>query len=139
MNSQKQGKTGSGTQLVIRNGILYGTGVDSKTKEEIAQLAVPVGKREEALRWAHECPLAGHMKEAATTARLLARMYWPGIHADIKGFCETCGPCQLTQPKGRPGGRGSYSPCPLLKPHLKGKPWTWCGLCPKGKEVINTY
>lgn len=64
--------------------MLYRIGIDPRTQEEIDQLVLPVGKRKEALLLAHECPLAGHMQEAATVARLLARVYWPGIYRDVK-------------------------------------------------------
>lgn len=52
---------------MVKEGVLYRVGIDPRTQEEVDQLIIPKGKREEALRWAHECPLGGHMREAATT------------------------------------------------------------------------
>lgn len=91
--SQNQGATRSGAWLILREGVLYRIGKDPKKQEEIDQLVLSIGKRKEALAVAHECPLAGHMRKVATTAKLLACVYWPGIYRDVKRYCETGGPC----------------------------------------------
>lgn len=131
MAERNQGKGEKGIRIIIREGVLYRIGVDPKTQEEVDQLVIPKRKREEALRWTHDCPLGGHMREAATSARLLAKMYWPGIHADIKKFCETCGPCQLTQPKGKPGGE--LHPMSIIETPFERIAMVIVGPLPKGK------
>ena len=35
-----------------------------------------------------------------TTNKITSNFYWPGIHSDITGFCQSCDICQLTVAKG---------------------------------------
>lgn len=123
--------TDSRVRLVIREGNLYGVGIDPQTKEEVEQLILPKTRQREALELAHDCPLGGHMGEAATTARLLARVFWPGIYRDVKEYCSTCTTCQYTQPRGRPGG--PLQPMPLTQTPFQRIAIDILGPLPKGK------
>ncbi|XP_042905941.2 uncharacterized protein [Parasteatoda tepidariorum] len=63
--------------------------------ENIKQVVLPLEKRTEVLRMAHEIPLAGHLGEKKTTQRHKYSFFWPTIKQDVKKFCESCKECQL--------------------------------------------
>lgn len=54
-----KGEVRSGARVELHQGILYRVHVDPKTKEEMSQLVLPIGRRGEALRTARDCPLGG--------------------------------------------------------------------------------
>lgn len=117
--------------MVLCQGILYRVGIDPRTKEEVEQLVLPSSRRKEAMELAHDCPLGGHMGEAATTARLLARVYWPGLYRDVREYCSSCTVCQYTQPKGKPGG--PLQPMPVIQTPFEKIAIDLVGPLPKGK------
>ncbi len=42
--------------------------------------------------------MAGHLGEAKTRERLMARFFWPGIHENVRWWCAACRECQLVNP-----------------------------------------
>ena len=38
----------------------------------------------------HDTPLAGHLGIEKMYHKVLGHFYWPGLHGDVKKFCETC-------------------------------------------------
>ncbi|XP_033098347.1 uncharacterized protein K02A2.6-like [Anneissia japonica] len=50
---------------------------------------------------AHESLLGGHQGRRKTADRILTSFFWPGIHGDIRRFCQSCDVCQRTTHKGR--------------------------------------
>ncbi len=59
---------------------LYRVTQDAQSKEISTQLLIPKSRREMLFQAAHCTPMAGHLGEAKTRERLLARFFWPGIH-----------------------------------------------------------
>lgn len=132
-----QGSTESGARLILRQGILYRVGIDPKTKEEVNQLVLPASRWLEALKLTHNCPLGGHMGEAATTAHLLARVYWLGLYRNVRDYCASCSACQRTRPKKKPGG--PLQPMPVIQTPFERVAIDLVGPLPKGKGGTNTY
>ena len=56
----------------------------------------------------HGSPLGSHLGQKKTLAKIRERVYWPGIKADVKLFCQECVPCALA--KGSPGHRVKLKP-----------------------------
>ncbi len=59
---------------------LYRVTQDTQTKGNTTQLLVPKSRWEMLFQAAHCSPMAGHLREAKTSERLMARFFWPGIH-----------------------------------------------------------
>ncbi len=51
------------------------------------QLLVPRSRREMIFQAAHCTPMAGHLGEAKTRERIMARFLWPGIHENVRRWC----------------------------------------------------
>ncbi len=98
---EKQIRSGK-TSWTYRYGTLYRQfeGVDG---QKHLQLVVPKVLRSEVMRLGHETMMAGHLGTRKTTDRIISEFYWPGCKTDIRRFCQSCKPCQLTIPKGRVG------------------------------------
>lgn len=71
------------------------------TKVSYAHLIVHTSHREIVMRLAHEPIMLGHMGNQCTLDRVLSALYWLGITADVKRFCQSCDICQRTIQKGR--------------------------------------
>ncbi|KAL0200310.1 hypothetical protein M9458_003497, partial [Cirrhinus mrigala] len=91
--------------FVVQNGLLYC--VAQRRGEEKSLLVVPRTKTETILELAHSHPLAGHLGVQNTIQRIRDRFHWPGLEAEVKGFCEACPTCQRTSPRKPP-------PSPLI-------------------------
>ncbi len=91
--------------FVVENGLLYC--VAQRRGEEKRLIVVPRSKTEMVIQLAHAHPLAGHLGAANTTQRIRDRFHWPGLEAEVKGFCQACPICQKTSPKPPP-------PTPLI-------------------------
>ncbi len=63
---------------------LYRVTQDAQSKEMTTQLLVPRSRREMLFQAAHCTPIAGHLGEAKTRERLMARFFWPGIHENAR-------------------------------------------------------
>ena len=53
------------------------------------------------LKLAHESVLGGHQGTKKTYDKVMSDFTWPGTHADITRYCQSCDICQRTLPKGR--------------------------------------
>lgn len=86
----------------VRNGVHYRVFSHPHVDygKERWQVLVPRPLRAHVLKTAHESLLGGHMGVQKTTNRILLSFYWPGIHGDIKRFCQSCDVCQRTVKKG---------------------------------------
>ncbi|KAL0180385.1 hypothetical protein M9458_025827, partial [Cirrhinus mrigala] len=91
--------------FVVEKGLLYC--VAQRRGEEKKLLVVPRGKTEAVLELAHSHPMAGHLGAANTTQRIRDRFHWPGMEAEVRGFCQACPTCQVTSPRTPP-------PSPLI-------------------------
>ncbi|KAL0162300.1 hypothetical protein M9458_041696, partial [Cirrhinus mrigala] len=91
--------------FIVRKGLLYC--VAQWRGEEKELLVIPRTKAETILELAHSHPMAGHLGAANTIQRIRDRFYWPGLEADVKGFCRACPTCQITAPRTPP-------PSPLI-------------------------
>jgi hypothetical protein len=72
--------------------------VEKMFGENVKQIVLPVCKRKEVLKMAHEIPLAGHLGELKTKQRIKYSFFWPSIKTDVKNFCDSCKICQLRKP-----------------------------------------
>ncbi len=62
---------------------------------------------------AHCNPMAGHLGQATTLNRLMARFFWPGIHENVRRWCAACRECQLVNPPASP--KAPLRPLPLMQ------------------------
>ncbi len=87
---------------------LYRVTQDAQSKQDTTQLLVPKSRREMLFQAAHCNPMAGHLGQAATLNRLMARFFWPGIHENVRRWCAACRECQLVNPPGLP--KSAFAP-----------------------------
>ncbi|WP_078477194.1 hypothetical protein [Solemya elarraichensis gill symbiont] len=73
------------------------------------QVVVPRGFRNHITGIAHDSLSMGHLGPSKTLKRIKRRFFRPGIRADVKRFCHSCGPCQRA-------GKGQKSTIAPLKP-----------------------
>ncbi len=92
---------------------LYRVTQDAQSKQDTTQLLVPKSRREMLFQAAHCNPMAGHLGQAATLNRLMARFFWPGIHENVRRWCAACRECQLVNPPASP--KAPLRPLPLMK------------------------
>jgi len=86
-------------RLVLRDGVLYRL-VSSPRLGALEQLVLPATLRSEALAAAHD--QMGHQGLQRTTDILVQRVYWPGMHSEVKRHVETCDRCAMgRQPRGK--------------------------------------
>ncbi len=81
---------------------LYRVTQDAQSKQDTTQLLVPKSRREMLFQAAHCNPMAGHLGQATTLNRLMARFFWPGIHENVRRWCAACRECQLVNPPASP-------------------------------------
>ena len=90
---------GFDTRFEVKNGLLL------RKKEEqnrqITQLAVPQPLREKVMKLAHDSIMSGHQGVKRTYRRVVSNFAWPGMHGDVKRYCQSCDICQRTIAKGR--------------------------------------
>ncbi|GFW41277.1 retrovirus-related Pol polyprotein from transposon opus [Trichonephila clavipes] len=65
--------------------------------ESIGQLAIPKCRRTEVLKLAHTSVFSSHMGPKKTLERIKYSLFWEGLRANMKKFCESCKECQLTR------------------------------------------
>ncbi len=92
---------------------LYRVTQDAQSKQDTTQLLVPKSCREMLFQAAHCNPMAGHLGQAATLNRLMARFFWPGIHENVRRWCAACRECQLVNPPASP--KAPLRPLPLMQ------------------------
>lgn len=78
-------------QFAIKDGLLFKV-VKSGTLERHA-LAVPQELRLRVLAGAHDAPAAGHPGVEAMYETLKTSFYWPGMHADVAKWIQSCDTC----------------------------------------------
>uniref|UniRef100_A0A8C5Q2M5 Gypsy retrotransposon integrase-like protein 1 n=1 Tax=Leptobrachium leishanense TaxID=445787 RepID=A0A8C5Q2M5_9ANUR len=81
------------------------------------QLIVPAKYWRNLLRIAHYIPLASHLWHRRTLHRLTQSFFWPGLSAEVRDYCRTCGVCQ------RVGKRGDAKKAPLRPLPIVGEPF----------------
>lgn len=79
------------------DGILSRKWTHPKQTASITQTVLPKQYRETVLRMAHQAPWAGHFGRTKTGARVLQRLFWPGIRQDVAELCRRCQVCQRTR------------------------------------------
>ena len=70
-----------------------------------SQLVVPDRERQDLIRRFHDSLFAGHLGVSRTTYCLLDRVYWPGLHQDVRSYLASCAICLARK-----------SPCPHRAP-----------------------
>ena len=80
----------------IRDNILYRK--ENILGHEVEQLCLPVSRRSQAIRLAHET-FGGHLAAKKTKARLKLSCTWPTIATDVQTACEKCHVCQKRRRK----------------------------------------
>ena len=78
----------------------FGCGFDANGEQTTRQVVVPQPLRQQVMNVAHSSILGGHLGVKKTTNKITSNFYWPGIHGDITGFCQSCDICQRTVAKG---------------------------------------
>lgn len=86
-----------------RKGILYREFSSASVEggKRFVQLVVPRKLRNRVMKLAHESLMGGHLACKRTVHKVLTEFYWPGVHSDVKRFCQSCDACQRTVPKGK--------------------------------------
>ena len=49
---------------------------------------------------AHDSIFGRHLRVKTTKDRIQTSFYWPGMHSDVSGFCQSCDVCQKNVDKG---------------------------------------
>uniref|UniRef100_A0A8C5MJ42 Gypsy retrotransposon integrase-like protein 1 n=1 Tax=Leptobrachium leishanense TaxID=445787 RepID=A0A8C5MJ42_9ANUR len=97
--------------MVQRKDLLYQ--VVRQGEDVVEQLLVPQPYRKLVLDLAHGHVLGGHLGVEKTKERICRRFFWPGLHADIKNYCESCPECQQSAPG--PHCRSPLVPLPIIE------------------------
>ena len=59
----------------------------------VSQLVVPSREHQEMIRRFHDSLFAGHLGVLRTVYRLHNRVYWPGLHHDVRSYLASCTVC----------------------------------------------
>ena len=94
--SQEPGVEKIFPHFALENDLLYR--VDQKNGQVVEQLVVPKSYRQKVMDLAHSHVLGGHLAYEKTKDRVLQRFYWPGVHKEVKEYCDSCPVCQLRNP-----------------------------------------
>uniref|UniRef100_A0A8C7TQH1 Gypsy retrotransposon integrase-like protein 1 n=1 Tax=Oncorhynchus mykiss TaxID=8022 RepID=A0A8C7TQH1_ONCMY len=79
---------------------------------------VPLGVRDQLIRWAHVLPSSGHPGVRRTVGSLRGRYWWPTLARDVKVYVSSCSVCaQSKAPRHLP--RGKLQPLPVPQ-----RPWS---------------
>ena len=90
------------------------------TWRTVYQIVVPMSKRQNVLRMAHESAMAGHLGVNKTYQRILTHFYWPKLRQDVVKFCRSCHVCQLV---GKPNQK--IPSAPLIPIPAFEEPFSW--------------
>lgn len=85
-------------RMVEQDGVLYRR-VCRPRGSEVLQLVLPMSLKSQVLKQLHH--EQGHQGVERTTDLVHQRCYWPGMHLDIKQWCQECERCRVakdTQP-----------------------------------------
>ena len=70
-----------------------------------SQLVVPHSERQDMIRQFHDSLFAAHLGVSRPVFRLQSRVYWPGLHQDVRPYLASCTDCLACM-----------SPCPWRAP-----------------------
>ena len=77
------------TQLILKHGVLYKKArVNARTKH---LLVIPQSYRQRAMEGCHD--QVGHLGQDRVLDLLRDRFYWPGMHADVVSYINSCPRC----------------------------------------------
>ncbi len=82
--------------------------------QEVQQIVLPSGYRQQILKHAHENVLSGHVGITKTYNRIVKYFFWPGLKSAVSRFCKSCHTCQLA---GKPNQKippAPLSPIPVI-------------------------
>uniref|UniRef100_A0A8C0INR0 Gypsy retrotransposon integrase-like protein 1 n=1 Tax=Chelonoidis abingdonii TaxID=106734 RepID=A0A8C0INR0_CHEAB len=88
---------GPSPYYVLKHDLLYR--IEQIRGEEVEQLLVPRKHIRAVLELAHSHLFGGHLGVDKTLDRILRRLYWPGIWAEVQRYCASCPECQLHSPR----------------------------------------
>jgi len=54
----------------------------------------PVPLRGKVMKLAHDNIMSGHQGVKKTYDRVVAHLFWPGVHGDVVRYCNLCDICQ---------------------------------------------
>ncbi|GBM57634.1 Gypsy retrotransposon integrase-like protein 1 [Araneus ventricosus] len=89
---RKFARRGKGDFLVI-DGLLFHR--EKMLGDAITQLVLPLSRRAQVLRLAHESVFGSHMGVKKTKERIRYSFYWPMMSREIAEYCKSCKECQL--------------------------------------------
>uniref|UniRef100_A0A8C5PVW7 Gypsy retrotransposon integrase-like protein 1 n=1 Tax=Leptobrachium leishanense TaxID=445787 RepID=A0A8C5PVW7_9ANUR len=101
--------------MIQKNDLLYQ--VVKQGEDVVEQLVVPKPYRRMVLDLAHGHIMGGHLGIEKTKERISQRFFWPGLHADVKEYCESCPECQYSAPS--PHFRSPLVPLPIIEVPFK--------------------
>jgi hypothetical protein len=79
---------------------------------------VPLGVRDQLIRWAHTLPSSGHPGVERTVRGLRGKYWWPTVAKDVRFYVSSCSVCgQSKAPRHLP--RGKLQPLPVPQ-----RPWS---------------
>ena len=88
----KQAEAGKGG-FVIYQGVLYHN--DKMYDQAVCQLCVPINRRNEVMKLAHDSVFSCHLAEKKTRERIRLSFYWPNMKRDVLSYVQSCQSCQL--------------------------------------------
>uniref|UniRef100_A0A674IBQ6 Gypsy retrotransposon integrase-like protein 1 n=1 Tax=Terrapene triunguis TaxID=2587831 RepID=A0A674IBQ6_9SAUR len=107
------GRAAQWPHFELRQERLYRVERDPHTGETRTQLLVPWCHQRAVMKLAHDVPTAGHLGHEKTLAWILGRFFWPGVHQEVKNYCNPCPDCQLATPARTP--KAPLIPMPLIE------------------------
>jgi hypothetical protein len=102
-------------QGVVVRRVIYKTPLRNPTLKLMP--VIPIQLIETIIKLCHDPPLAGHFGLRRTYERVRLIGYWPGMHRDVKEYCEQCYKCGAAK-GARPWKNGRLQKMPVYE--LKG-------------------
>lgn len=79
--------------------------------QEVQQIVLPSGYRQQVLKLAHENVFSGHVGVTKTYNHIVKYFFWPGLKSEVAKFCKSCHTCQVD---GKPNQKIPPAPlCPI--------------------------
>ena len=85
-------------KLAVKDGLLFKTGYNPKTRRTNWQLLVPSAKRKEVFTHLHEHNTGGHLGVERTLEKIKLGFYWPTMRRTIEDLCKKCDKCAARKP-----------------------------------------
>lgn len=101
--------TDSGAKLVLRQGVLYRVGKDSRTQDEVEQLVLPASCRRSTLEMAHDSPWGGTWERGRPQPGSWLGHIGPEYTGTSRNTAPRAPPASLPNLRGEQGGR--FKPC----------------------------